>query len=167
MFPWYAQCVSSVTASTLGPPTASGVAQHSTGAFAGPWEPGTGCPRRPPFTIPAPRATGMVWAPRPVLEGMEGVLALELVKLAVRPRSHSRVRSGVGEKGKSVGCTVQRQRPALLWPACRSTRTSRLRVAGDATSFMSPLMCMCARPYMWKEGVGIYQALLCQTITFE
>ena len=33
-------------------------------AAACPWELGTGCPRRPPYTIPAPRATGMVWAPR-------------------------------------------------------------------------------------------------------
>ena len=55
-----------------------------------PWEPGTGCPHdlQPPFRHRLPLA----WCGHPVLEGMEGVLALELVKLAVRPRSHSRVR---------------------------------------------------------------------------
>ena len=44
-------------------------------------------------------------------------MALELVKLAVRPRSHSRVRSGGWEKGKSVGGSMDEcQSTALRQP---------------------------------------------------
>ena len=102
---------------TVGPPTArraSGAAQLGLRrgirqALGCSWEPGTGCPHdlQPPFRHRMPLA----WCGHPVLEGMEGVLALELVKLAVRPRSHSRVRIGVDngvweKQGKREKCRV-------------------------------------------------------------
>ena len=54
---------------------------------------------RPATTILEPRATGMVWAPHLGGHGgHSGARAGTAVKLAVRPRSHSRVRSGGWEK---------------------------------------------------------------------
>ena len=98
---------------TVGPPTArraSGAAQLGLRrgirqAVGCSWEPGTGCidDLQSPFRHRMPLA----WCGHPVLEGMEGVLALELVKLAVQPRSHSRVRSAVWEKqGKRENCEL-------------------------------------------------------------